>query len=538
MPTLSKQLKTDPGMLPQSQALEAPVADTPRVGPKRAGACAAAEHGRGERSERATARNRNPRPAASVTDGETDGVTHPVRHKPNRVFVLSSKGQPLMPCHPARARMLKKAGKTRVARLIPMAVRLKDRTKGTTQKVILKTDPGSKTTGIALVREDQGKKQHLLHGSEITHRGAQIRKKMGQRAGYRRRRRSKNLRYRAPRFLNRKRKEGWLPPSLRSRVEQVRAWFIRYGRLLPVAEIWIEGVRFDMQALLNPEVSGVEYQQGELHGYEVREYLLEKWGRKCTYCSKENVPLEIEHIFCKASGGSNRVSNLTLACHGCNQKKKDLPVETFVKDPTRLKRILSQAQAPLRDTAAVNTTRNALVREAKALGLPVRVFTGGRTKFNRSRLGVPKTHMLDAACVGDFGILHGWDGKETLSIKAMGRGAYQRTRVTAHGFPRGFLMRGKSVQGFRTGDHVKAVVPSGKKQGTYRGRVAVRASGSFNLQFAAGPVQGISYRHCRLLQHADGYQYETQIRTTTHTRNSSPTYTSRVEGGVSLRNTR
>ena len=29
----------------------------------------------------------------------------------------------------------------------------------------------------------------------------------------------------------------------------------------------------------NAEISGVEYQQGELQGYEVREYLLEKWGR-------------------------------------------------------------------------------------------------------------------------------------------------------------------------------------------------------------------------------------------------------------------
>ena len=103
----------------------------------------------------------------------------------------------------------------------------------------------------------------------------------------------------------------------------------------------------------------------------------------------------------------------------------------------------------------------------------------------------------------------GWQ-QPTLLISANGRGAYKRTRLTANGFPRGYLMRSKSVHGFTTGDMVRAIVPTGKKQGSYVARVAVRASGSFNLQSAVGVIQGVSHKHCRLLRRADGYGYQLQ----------------------------
>ncbi|MEQ9544401.1 MAG: RRXRR domain-containing protein, partial [Marinobacter sp.] len=71
-------------------------------------------------------------------------------------------------------------------------------------------------------------------------------------------------------------------------------------KFAPITQIRQELVRFDTQQMENPEIYGAEYQQGTLAGYEVREYLLEKWGRKCTYCSKEDVPLQIEHILARA----------------------------------------------------------------------------------------------------------------------------------------------------------------------------------------------------------------------------------------------
>ena len=68
-------------------------------------------------------------------------------------------------------------------------------------------------------------------------------------------------------------------------------------------------------------------------------------------------------------------------------------------------------------------------------------------------------------------------------------------------------MRQKAVHGFQTGDVVRADVLQGVQTGTYHGRVAVRQSGSFNVQTAAGVVQGISWKCCTILHRADGYDY-------------------------------
>src|SRR5690606_33472877 len=106
----------------------------------------------------------------------------------------------------------------------------------------------------------------------------------------RRSRRNRKTRYRPARFLNRTRPEGWLPPSLMSRVHNITTWANRLYKFTPMTHIAMELVKFDMQAMQNPEISGMEYQQGELAGYEVREYLLEKWNRKCAYCGAKDTP--------------------------------------------------------------------------------------------------------------------------------------------------------------------------------------------------------------------------------------------------------
>jgi 5-methylcytosine-specific restriction endonuclease McrA len=382
--------------------------------------------------------------------------------------------------------------------------------------VRLKLDPGSRATGVALVRESQevgantGEVQrsaHVLFLAELAHRGHAIRDALRQRAAFRRRRRCANLRHRQPRFDNRTRRHGWLAPSLQHRVDTTMAWVRRLCRWAPVTALSQELVRFDTQALQNPEISGIEYQQGELQGYEIREYLLEKWGHKCAYCDAENVPLEVDHIHPRSRGGSDRVSNLALACRPCNQRKANRDVAEFlVHDPKRLARIEAQRKAPLRDAAAVNSTRWALWHRLKATSLPVEAATGGRTKWNRHRFSIPKAHALDAACVGEVHAVANWR-VPMLKIQCTGRGSYRRTRLTKHGFPRGYLTRSKSAFGFQTGDLVRAVVMTGKKAGIYLGRLAIRASGSFNIQSATGLVQGIHHRFCALIQRADGYRY-------------------------------
>ncbi|MHB1562600.1 MAG: RNA-guided endonuclease IscB [Leptospirillum sp.] len=452
-----------------------------------------------------------------------------------QVFALDKHKKPLMPCHPARARELLKRGQAVVHKISPFTIRLKDRVGGEVQPVRLKLDPGSKTTGIALVREEVAEPEttaHVLFLAELTHRGGKIRDRLTARGMFRRRRRG-HLRYRKPRFDNRTRPEGWLAPSLQHRVDTTMSWVNRIRKLSPVSGISQELVRFDLQKVDNPEISGFEYQQGTLAGYEVREYLLEKWNRTCAYCGAKDVPLEIDHIHPRSKGGADRVSNLTLACHVCNQKKGSQDLSSFLaKKPETLKRILSQAKKPLRDASAVNSTRWALFERLKQTGLPIETGSGGRTKWNRTRFGLSKTHSLDAACVGNVDKVKGGD-RLVLSIKATGRGSYQRTRLDAFGFPRGFLTRTKDHFGFVTGDMVKAVVTKGKKVGTYLGRVAVRSSGSFNIQGPGAVVQGISHKVCRCRKRGDGYGYSVETIKRNETAHSSRSLAQNAKGRVS-----
>ncbi len=419
----------------------------------------------------------------------------------NFVFVLDTEKRPLNPVQPGQARRLLKAEKAAVFRKYPFTIILKVAVTATPELITLKIDPGSRTTGIALV---QGGK--VIFGAELTHRGQSIAASIDSRRSLRRSRRNRHTRYRQARFLNRTRKKGSLVPSLQHRVETTLTWVNKLRTLTPIGLIVQELVRFDLQQLENPEISGVEYQQGELQGYEVREYLLNKWNRKCAYCDAENLALQVEHIHPKAKGGSNRISNLCLACSKCNQKKGTKNIEQFLsKKPDILKQILAQAKRPLKDAAAVNSTRWALFSRLKETGISVLTGSGGLTKFNRVRLKLPKTHWLDAACVGQIESLEILTNKPLL-IKATGHGTRQLCRTDKFGFPTRYVPRKKFVKGFQTGDIVKAVVTNGKKIGKYVGRVAVRSTGSFNISVPE-LVQGISYKYCQTVHHKDGYGY-------------------------------
>lgn len=306
----------------------------------------------------------------------------------NYVFVIDQNKQPLNPIPPARARELLTKQKAAVYRVYPFVIILKHAVNSPNPKPLtVKLDPGSRITGVAILDENK-----VIWCAELEHRGWQIKDALESRRSLRRSRRNRKTRYRQPRFNNRKRKEGWLAPSLMHRVLTIETWVKRLCCYAPITQIAMELIKFDTQKMQNPEIDGVEYQQGELAGYEVREYLLEKWGRKCAYCDKEGVPLQIEHIHPKAKGGSNRVSNLTLSCERCNTKKGTKFIDEFLKkDGSRLEKIQRQAKQPLKDAAAVNATRWELFRTLKNI-LPTTTGTGGQTKYNRTRLELPKQH--------------------------------------------------------------------------------------------------------------------------------------------------
>ncbi len=429
----------------------------------------------------------------------------------NFVFVLDTNKQLLEPCSPTIAKKLLKVGKAAVFRQYPFTIILKKAVdKQEVKQCQLKLDPGSVTTGIAILQDNK-----LIWAAELTHRSQQIKDALESRRSLRRGRRGRKTRYRQPRFLNRTRDQRWLAPSLEHRVLTTMTWVKRLIKLCPIDSIAMELVKFDCHKMQNPEISGTEYQQGTLYQYEVREYLLEKFNRTCAYCGAKDVALEVEHIKPKSKGGTNRVSNLAIACVLCNQAKSNLNIREFLADkPSVLKWVLAQAKTPLKDAAAVNSTRWKLFNSLKETGLPVTTGTGAQTKFNRNQQGLPKTHWLDAAMVANSPKLEILTNQPLL-IKCTGHGNRQVIHVDKFGFPRrnksGELVRKsaliKSVKGFQTGDIVKAVVTKGKKIGSYLGRVAVRSSGSFNIKTVSETVQGINHKYCKQVHGKDGYVY-------------------------------
>jgi 5-methylcytosine-specific restriction endonuclease McrA len=232
----------------------------------------------------------------------------------NYVLVIDSNKKPCDPVKPGYARMLLKLGKAAVFRRYPFTLILKREVEKQSMDYELKLDPGSKQTGIALVREDG----LVVFGAELEHRGQAIKGAMMERKAVRNSRRKRKVRYRSARFLNRTKPKGWLAPSLKHRVLTTMTWINRLVKFSPVASFAQELVKFDTQKMQNPDVSGVTYQHGTLHEYEVKEYLLEKWGRKCVYCGKKDISLEVEHIVARVNGGSDRVSNLTLVASQLN----------------------------------------------------------------------------------------------------------------------------------------------------------------------------------------------------------------------------
>lgn len=429
----------------------------------------------------------------------------------SKVFILDTEKKPLEPIHPGEARRLLNAGQAAVYRRFPFTLILK---RSVAQPVPaplrLKIDPGSRATGLALLNDESGE---VVWAAELIHRGGDIKRSLDARRAARRSRRHRT-RYRPARFLNRRRRPGWLPPSLRSRVGNILNWVSKLSRLCHLAALSQELVRFDLQKQENSEIVGVQYQQGTLCGYEVREYLLEKWQRTCCYCGKQGVPLQVEHIRPKARGGTDCLANLALSCEECNLAKGTQDIREFLKkQPERLVRILAQAKGSLRDAAAVNATRWELFRRLEATALPLETGSGGCTKYNRAIHHLPKTHWLDAACVGTSTPQALQIGQVVpLLIEASGRGHRRIMLADKHGFARGYRKRTKYYFGFQTGDLVRAVVPHGARQGTHVGRVAVKASGYFTIHTKIGKVSDVSSRFCRLLQRGDGYNYGFGVR--------------------------
>ena len=420
------------------------------------------------------------------------------------VFVLNRSKKPLDMISHAKARILLKNRLAVVHKIYPFTIRLKDNScVGRDKAYTVKLDPGSRHTGIAIVDN----KDSVVMLAEIEHRGYIVKKNLDDRRIVRRNRKT---RYRPARFLNRTRPEGWLAPSIKSRADNVINFIKKYKKFLNINKVMIERVSFDVtQMTSDTKLYGVKYQQGPLYQTKIRSYLFKKYNGQCVYCGAKAE--EIEHIVPKSKGETDSLYNLVIACKKCNKLKGKLSLKEFGKTMNKDFSHLKPKKLP-KDASIVQLARNYMVKEITKLVSNTTTHDSWMTKNNRDQLGLPKEHYYDALSVGEIPSKFNFLTDKALQISAKGRGSRQMCSMNKYGFPRTSAKASKSVNGFQTGDMVKAVVTKGSKIGEYLGRVAVRSKRSFDIKTKSGLVKDIGYRYCHLIQRGDGYLYSYERR--------------------------
>lgn len=304
------------------------------------------------------------------------------------VYVLSINRKPLMPCTEAKARHLLKEDKASVIRREPFVIQLKFECENQTQPVTLGVDAGAKHIGLSA---STAKRE--LYSAEVILR-TDITDLLSTRRELRRSRRNRKTRYRQSRFLNRvkTKKQGWLAPTIVNRINTHLKVVDNVCRILPVVKIIVETASFDTQKLKNPNISGVEYQQGEqLNFWNVREYVLFRDNHTCQHChgkSKDNI-LNVHHLESRKTGG-DAPNNLITLCETCHK--------AYHAGKIKLKQTRGQS---FKAEAFMGIMRWAFFNQLKGIypTIEVRNTYGYLTKNTRIRLGLPKEHYVDAYCI-------------------------------------------------------------------------------------------------------------------------------------------
>ena len=303
------------------------------------------------------------------------------------VYVVNKNGQPLMPAeNHAKVRILLKSGKAKVINRCPFTIQLTYESTNYTQKVTLGVDSGSKHIGISATTKDK-----VLFEADIELRN-DIVNLISTRRELRRSRRNRKTRYRKPRFENRRRKDGWLAPSVQQKADSHLTIVAKVHKILPVSNIVVECASFDIQKIKNPSVGGTDYQQGEQLGFwNVREYVLFRDGHTCQCCkgkSKDKI-LNVHHIESRKTGG-DAPNNLITLCETCHTGYH----KGTVKLPGTIHRGMS-----FKDAAFMGIMRWALYEKLKTLYPNVTLTYGYITKNTRIKNSLPKEHYIDARCI-------------------------------------------------------------------------------------------------------------------------------------------
>ena len=303
------------------------------------------------------------------------------------VYVISQNGQPLMPTeNHAKVRILLKNKKAKVIKRCPFTIQLAYDSTNYTQDITLGVDSGSKHIGLSATTRSK-----VLFESDVELRN-DIVNLLSTRRQNRRTRRNRKTRYRKPRFNNRRRKEGWLTPSVQNKVDSHLTVIRKVHEILPITKIIVEVASFDIQKIKNPTISGTEYQQGEqLNFWNVREYVLFRDCHTCQCCkgkSKDKI-LNVHHIESRKTGGdaSNNLITLCETCHTGYHKG-------IVKLPKTIHRGMSFKEATF-----MGIMRWAFYNKLKEIYPNVNLTYGYITKNTRIRNSLPKEHYIDARCI-------------------------------------------------------------------------------------------------------------------------------------------
>lgn len=303
------------------------------------------------------------------------------------VYVLDINGHPLMPTERhGKVKHLLKNGKAKVVKRCPFTIQLLYKSLTYTQSIILGVDAGSKHIGLSATTNDKE-----FYASDVELR-TDIVKLISKRRELRRSRRNRKTRYRQARFDNRKRKDGWLAPSISQKIKCHIKVVENVHKILPITNIVVETASFDIQKIKNPNIKDTEYQQGEqLDFWNVREYVLFRDEHICQCCkgkTKDKI-LNVHHIESRKTG-ANAPNNLITLCETCHKGYHN----GTVRLPKTIKRGII-----FRDAAFMGIMRWAFYNKLREKYKNVSMTYGYITKNTRIENKLPKKHYVDARCI-------------------------------------------------------------------------------------------------------------------------------------------
>ena len=389
----------------------------------------------------------------------------------------------------AKVRVLLKQGRAKVVNKCPFTIQLLYSSTNYTQRVTLGVDRGSKHIGLSATTKNK-----VLFESDVEIRN-DIVDLLSTRRELRRSRRNRKLRYRKPRFNNRKRSDGWLAPSVKQKVDSHITMIAKVHKILPISNIIVEVASFNMQKIQNPEISGTDYQQGEQLGFwNVREYVLFRDGHKCQCChgkSKDKI-LNVHHIESRKTGG-DAPNNLITLCETCHTGYH----RGTVKLPKAIHRGMS-----FKDATFMGIMRWALYEKLNAIYPDVKLTYGYITKNTRIKNGLPKDHYIDARCIsGNPNAISNGDVYYYKKVRCHNRQIHKNTIHKG-----GYRKRNQAayeVKGFRLYDNV---LWKGQKCFIF-GR---RSTGRIDLRLLDGTHvnASVGYKNLKLLKMRSSYLIE------------------------------